>query len=135
MLDGASPACVASSALSLVRLSLVRLGLARALLLVSARGRSCGLPLAGGLAGAAWLPGRRGQQRVGVQDVDLDVLGEDAERDVDRAGWPRGVQQRPEHGLADLPSALFGQRRLGQAVPDEVPDIRDRRWPGREDLR
>ena len=47
---------------------------------------------------------------------------------------PGRVEQRPEHRLADLPGALLGQRRLGQAAADEVPDIRDGRRPGGENL-
>ena len=72
---------------------------------------------------------------VGVQHVDLDMLREDAERDLDRTGRPGRVQQGAEHGLADLPVALLGQRRFRQAAPDEVADLRDPGWPGREGLR
>jgi hypothetical protein len=70
-----------------------------------------------------------------MEDVDLNVLGEDAEGDVDRPGWPGGVQQSAEHGLADLPDPLFGERRLRKAAPDEVPDIGNRRRTGRKNLR
>ena len=75
-----------------------------------------------------------GQLRVRVQDVHLDVLGEDAERDLDRAGRPGRVEQGAEDGLADLPGALLGQRRLGQAAADEVADVGNPGGAGGEDL-
>ena len=71
---------------------------------------------------------------VGVQDVHLDVLGEDAERDLDRAGRPGRVEQGAEDGLADLPVALLGERRLGQAAADEVADLGNPGWAGGERL-
>ncbi len=70
-----------------------------------------------------------------MQHVNLDVLGEDAEGHLDRAGRPRGVEQRAEHRLADLPGAFLVERGLGEAVPDEIADIGNGRWAGREDLR
>ena len=79
--------------------------------------------------------GHRLRDRVGgVQDVHLDVLGEDAERDLDRAGRPGRVEQGAEDGLADLPVALLRQRRLGQAATDEVADLGDPGRAGRERL-
>ena len=47
---------------------------------------------------------------VRVQHVYLDVLREDAERHLDGPGGPGRVEQRPEHGLADLAVALVGER-------------------------
>jgi hypothetical protein len=104
--------------------------------LASLRRRGSGLRLPSGrLPVSPPQPGGLGQQRIRVQDVDLDVLREDAERDVDGPGGPCGIQQRPEHRLADLPDPLVGERRLSEAAPDEVPDLRDRRRARREDLR
>jgi hypothetical protein len=70
-----------------------------------------------------------------VQDVDLDVLREDAEGDVDRPGRASRVEQRAEDGIADLFDALFGERRLGEAAPDKVAYVRNRGGTGRENLR
>jgi hypothetical protein len=61
-----------------------------------------------------------------MEHVHLDVLGKDAERHLDRAGGPGRVEQRAEHGLADLAVARGGQRRLGQAAPDEIAYVGDR---------
>jgi hypothetical protein len=44
-----------------------------------------------------------------VQHVNFDVLREDAERYVDRAGRACGVKQGPEDRFADLSRAFFGQ--------------------------
>jgi hypothetical protein len=74
------------------------------------RGSAGGLPLARGLAISARLRRGCGQQRVRVQDVDLDVLREDAERYVDRTGRTCGVKQGPEDGFTDLSGAFLGQR-------------------------
>src|SRR6201994_4655394 len=63
---------------------------------------------------------------LGVQHVDLDVLREDAKRDLDGSRRPGRVEQGAEHRLSDLPVALFGQRRLGQAAADEIPDVGNR---------
>src|SRR5215831_12199363 len=70
-----------------------------------------------------------------MEHVHLDMLGKDAERHLDRAGRAGRVEQRAEYGLADLAVTLAGERRLGQAAPDEIAYVRDRRRPRGEDLR
>ncbi len=62
-----------------------------------------------------------------MQDVHLDVLREDTERDLDGPGRPSGVEQRAEDGIPDRTVALLRQRRLGQAAADEIADVGYRR--------
>src|SRR5215470_13268766 len=76
-----------------------------------------------------------GQPGVRVQDVDLNLLGEDSKRHLDRAGRAGRVEQSPKDDLAYLAVVLVGQRRVREALLDELPDFGNRGWAGRKRLR